>query len=70
MALMQRGFDLIMATLTDLRLTQCPADVLIRPEVPPTVGTFTGFTRIPECIAAGEAAVQEHEEALDRVFEG
>jgi len=70
MALMQRGFDLIMATLTDLRLEQCPADVLIRPEVPASVGTFTGFTRIPECIAAGERAVQEHEDALRRVFEG
>lgn len=70
MALMQRGFDLIMATLTDLRLQQCPADVLIRPTVPAGVGTFTGFTRIPECIAAGEAAVREHEDALRRVFEG
>ncbi len=70
MALMQRGFDLIMAALTDLRLQQCPADVLIRPGVPQGVGTFTGFTRIPECIAAGEAAVQEHEEALRRIFEG
>ncbi|MDH7490346.1 MAG: patatin-like phospholipase family protein [Anaerolineae bacterium] len=70
MALMQRGFDLIMATLTDLRLQQCPADVLIRPAVPAGVGTFTGFTRIPECIAAGEEAVQQHEEALRRIFEG
>lgn len=70
MALMQRGFDLIMATLTDLRLQQCPADVLIRPAVPASVGTFTGFTRIPECIAAGEAAVREHEGALCRIFEG
>jgi NTE family protein len=70
MGLMQRGFDLVIATLTDLRLQQCPADVLLRPAVPPDVGTFMGFTRIPEIIAAGESAVEAHAAQLRALFEG
>jgi len=69
MALMQRGFDLVIATLTDLRLQQDPADALLRPALPPEVGTFTGFTRIPECIAAGEAVVDAHDGQLRALFE-
>jgi len=69
MSLMQRGMDLIVATLTDLRLQQCSPDVLMRPVVPRSVTTFMGFTHIPECIAAGEEAVSAAEDELRAVFE-
>jgi NTE family protein len=68
MSLMQRGMDLIVAALTDLRLQQCAPDVLMRPAVPRSVTTFMGFTHIPECIAAGEAAVSAAEDDLRAVF--
>jgi NTE family protein len=69
MALMQRGVDLVVATLTELRLEQCAPDVLMRPAVPHNVSTFTGFTHIAECIAAGEAAVRDWEDDLRAIFE-
>jgi len=69
MALIQRGLDLIVATLTDLRLQQCPADVLIRPSIPINVSTFTGFTHIAECIAAGELEVTARADELKAIFE-
>lgn len=41
------------------RLEKAPVDVLIEPEIPPDITTFSGFTRAVECIAAGESAAEE-----------
>lgn len=68
-AVAQRGLDIVITSLTDLRLRECPADLLLRPHAPSGVTTFGGFGRIPECIAAGEAAVDEAEDALEAVFD-
>ena len=69
-SMIQKGLDLMVAALTDLRLEQSPPDVLLRPAIPPHVSTFAGFTHISECIAAGEAAVRDAEDELRLVFEG
>jgi len=69
-AFAQRGLDIIMTTLTDLRLEQWPADLLLNPLLPSEVSTFSGFGHIAACIAAGEAAMDAHEDELREVFEG
>ena len=65
----QRGLDIVITSLTDLRLRECPADLLLRPRAPSEVTTFGGFGHISECIAAGEVAVNEAEEALRTIFD-
>jgi NTE family protein len=48
----------MIAAITELRLKQSPPHVLIRPELPPEMGLFTGFDRPGEAIAAGEIAAE------------
>ena len=39
---------------------QFPADVLICPELPVNVNAIVGYNRVPELVAAGERAAEEH----------
>lgn len=52
------AYLIMIAQLTEYRLLYCPADVVIRPELPLAVGLLNGFERVAELIAAGEAAAQ------------
>lgn len=67
-AFAQRGLDIVINSLTELRLKEHPADLLLRPQVPLEVTTFGGFARIPECIAAGVAAVEAQAGELSAIF--
>ncbi len=52
------AYLIMIAQLTEYRLRCCPAEVVIRPELPLEVGLLNGFERVAELIAAGEAATQ------------
>jgi NTE family protein len=42
------------------KLQQFPPGVLISPELPKSVNTFTGYDRVAELVATGERAAEEH----------
>jgi NTE family protein len=46
------------AEMTALRLEQSPADLLLRPSIPPDVTVLTGFHRVDELVLAGAAAAE------------
>jgi NTE family protein len=48
----------MISAITELRLRRDPPDVLIRPDLPRTMGLFTGFDNPLEAIRAGEAAAE------------
>lgn len=51
--------ELIMiAQLTEARLKESPPDLLLRPPIAMDIDMFLGFPRVPEIIAAGEAATR------------
>ncbi len=63
--------ELIMiAELTQIHLKNCPPDLLLRPPIPTDVDMFLGFPRIPEVIAAGEAAAREALPEILRLLQG
>lgn len=49
---------IMIAALTESRLRQSPADLLIRPDLPDNVTLLTGFHQSTDIIAAGEAATE------------
>jgi NTE family protein len=59
--------ELIMiSAINQMRLLNCPPDMLIRPPIPPDITMFLGFPYGKEIIAAGEQAI---EGALPRILE-
>ena len=52
------SFLIVFSSLTEHKLRECPPDVLIRPDVPKTISLFTGFEKLDELIAIGEAAAE------------
>ena len=52
------SFLIVFSSLTEHKLRECPPDLLIRPDVPKTVSLFTGFERLSELVALGEAATE------------
>jgi NTE family protein len=54
-----RADSISAAALTDVRLALARPEILLCPPISSEITTLTGFTRVPEIIAAGEAAVQE-----------
>jgi NTE family protein len=54
-----RAVQLLISEMTRAKLEDSKPELLLRPHIPPSVGTFSGFTRAFEIIAAGErAAIQ------------
>lgn len=63
--------ELIMVPhLTEAHLRVCPPDLLLRPPIPPDIDMFLGFPRIPEIIAAGEAATRAALPKIRRLLAG
>ena len=62
-----RADSISAAALTEIRLARARPEVLLCPPVSSEVTTLTGFTRVPEIIAAGEAAVQAAWPQLQRL---
>ncbi len=61
--------ELIMvAKLTEERLRRYPADILLRPAIPPDVTLFTGFNRVQEVISIGEACARENLSAIQELI--
>jgi NTE family protein len=59
--------ELIMiSAINQMRLQNCPPDMLIRPPIPPDITMFLGFPYAKEIITAGEQAI---ESALPRILE-
>lgn len=62
--------ELIMiAKLTEERLRCCPADILLRPAIPPDVTLFTGFDRVQEVISIGETCARENLPEIQKFIE-
>jgi NTE family protein len=61
-----QAYFIMIAELTEYRLKCCPAEVVIRPDLPIDVGLLNGFEQAPRLIAAGEAAA---EAALPQIYE-
>jgi NTE family protein len=57
---------IMISEMTELRLKCRPPNVLIRPDLPPKIGLFVGFSYAKEAIALGEAAA---EQALPQILE-
>ncbi|MCZ7651830.1 MAG: patatin-like phospholipase family protein [Thermoanaerobaculia bacterium] len=57
---------MMVAEMTELRLAACPADLVLRPEIPAEVSLLTSFHRVDELLLAGAAAA---EAALPRLEE-
>jgi NTE family protein len=63
--------ELIMiARLTAFHLQDCPPDLLLHPPIPLDITMFLGFPRIPEIIAAGEAAARAALPEIERLLAG
>ena len=56
---------IMISAATEVRLQQCPPDVLLRPPLAPDIDVLIGFNRQREAIAAGEAAA---EAAMDQIL--
>jgi NTE family protein len=50
---------IMISEMTELRLKCRPPNVLIRPDLPSSIGLFVGFDRAQEAIAIGEAAADQ-----------
>jgi predicted acylesterase/phospholipase RssA len=50
---------LMINELTTARIDQQPPDVLITPDIPFKIGTFSGFTHAEEIIRAGQQAAEQ-----------
>lgn len=61
---------IMMAEITEYKLTLCPPDVIIRPELPARVSLLSGFERSAEVIAAGEAATEKVVPEVRRLVNG
>jgi len=57
---------MMVAEMTELRLAAYPADLVLRPEIPPDVSLLTSFHRVDDLLLAGAAAA---EAALPRLEE-
>jgi len=58
LAVLRACLALMEQRLTEHKLAQARPEVVIRPTLPPDVGTLTGFGKAAEIIAAGEAAAR------------
>ena len=58
LAVLRACLALMEQHLTEHKLAQARPEVVIRPTLPPEVGTLTGFGRAAQIIAAGEAAAR------------
>lgn len=52
------AYLIMIAEITEFKLCSCPAEVIIRPDLPIEVGLLNGWERVEELIAAGEAAAE------------
>jgi NTE family protein len=50
---------IMISEMTELRLKCRPPNVLIRPDLPSSIGLFVGFDHAQEAIALGEAAAEQ-----------
>lgn len=50
--------------LTDLNLSQNPADLLLSPKIDPNISLFLGFQKVNELIEAGESAAMANKENI------
>ena len=50
----------MISAITEMRMRETPADILIRPDLPNDMGLFTGFDRAHLAIMAGEKAAEEN----------
>ena len=50
---------IMLAALTDSRLSEYRPDLIIRPEIPAGITLMSGFSRAEEIIAAGETAAED-----------
>jgi NTE family protein len=57
---------LMMRVIQEARMAEYPADVVMRPHLPPGFNIFSGYNRTDELIEAGEKAVSE---ALPQLWE-
>ncbi len=63
-----RSVAVMMREVNRHNLEQAQPDLLIRPSIPPGVTVFTGITRAPEVIAAGEQAAIEALPRLEKLI--
>jgi len=50
---------MMMAEIERHKLAQAQPDVIVRPDIPPQITTFSGFRRAAEIISAGERAARD-----------
>ena len=60
----------MISAITELRLRRDPPDVLIRPDLPRTMGLFTGFENPMVAIRAGEAAAEAQLDNIRALLDG
>ena len=59
---------IMVSKLTNLQLERFPPDILIRPDIPPDITMFFGFTRTTEIIMAGISAAEKALPEIDRIL--
>jgi len=60
LAVLDDTLGTLMTASQEHKLRQFPPDVLICPDLPSNVNAVVGYDRVPELVAAGERAAEEH----------